>query len=86
MSTKKTINESFAIRVGFVDDTYWDDGNRSTSCKLTFTKKRERDSQFREFQKTGIINAQGQEARKDFHINWMQKVDTVEVVRDYEMR
>ena len=85
MSTKKTITESFRIRVGFVDDTYWDDGSRWTHRELSCTRRKERDATFREVMKSRIYHGQGQERESDFRVESLAKIEAIEVTREYDL-
>ena len=85
MSTKKTINESFALRVSFVDHTYWDDGSRWTYRMLTFAKRKDRDAEFKKLMETRVYRGQGQEREADFRIDSLTKIETIEVRREYDL-
>lgn len=81
-----TTTKTHSIRIGFVDSSYWDEGNRSTSVRFSFPTRHARDVAFRTYLKTKMVHTAGQEGPKqDFSINWIEKVDIVETTRSYEV-
>lgn len=73
----------FKLRLGYIDNSYWDDGSRWTTETLTFSDKKSMLRIFKEIKAKGSYLIQGQEAKQEFSIHSIDVTEETSITTSY---
>ena len=83
----KSSHTEYSIVVGFVDNTYWDDGSRYTSRRINCVSETDMKNQLAKFFETGKIQATSSQTGESgvFNIGWIREEVSTTETRSYDL-